>query len=225
MFSCLSIVPKRMLSAFVAIISFGGCCMNTTSERLIYRAQIVSDACPISGTKLFVSFGPEYLPLRDSSGNLLDLTTNYVFDESGAVHFLGGTTQSRCPSEKPDYLHSAPLLLYFDHPTCADYYDSLPAARLKQLLRVTPEEAGYTRGPKEVGVWLLPTLRIEPDTAYETVKAKMAQLSSYDRTIRFVYVSPEGTPIVPPSNAVYEPFPLSGSGTVPFVLEGLSQFP
>lgn len=157
---------KGKVAGLFAALTLGGCCMNTTSERLIYRAQIVSDSCSVTGTKLFVSFGPEYLPLRDSSGRLLDLMTKYASDESGVIHFLGGTTQSRCPSESPDYLHSAPVLLYFDHPTCADYSDSLPAARLKELLRVTSEEAGYTRGPKEEGVWLLPTLRIESDTAY-----------------------------------------------------------
>jgi hypothetical protein len=61
--------------------------------------------------------------------------------------------------------------------------------------------------------------------AHETVKDKMALLSSYDKTIRFVYVSPTGVPVASPSGEVYEPFPLSGSGTVPFIIEGISDFP
>ena len=63
------------------------------------------------------------------------------------------------------------------------------------------------------------------DEAYETVKAKMAQLSAYSKTIHFIYVS-SATPVMPPSGKAYEPFPLSGgSGSVPFVLEGRNQFP
>jgi hypothetical protein len=146
--------------------NMSGCCMANTSEWMIYKAKIVSDSCSVAGTNLFVSHGPKIRPLRDAKGNLLELSGADSADEAGVIFFKGGGTQSRCPGEAPDYLHSAPLLVYFDHPTCKDYYDSIPAERLNKLVRITPEEAGYALGPYEIGVWQLPVLHIEPDTAY-----------------------------------------------------------
>jgi hypothetical protein len=163
-------IPKRF-SVFVYMalpvtsLLGSGCCMYHISETLIYKAKISSESCSFEGVKLYVSYKKHGF-LLDSTGKLVDKYHEYLPDAAGQIIFKAGTTQSRCSDESPDYLHSAPLLIYFDHPYCADYYDSLPAARLKQLLRVTPEEAGYTLGSQEEGVWLLPTLHIEPDTAY-----------------------------------------------------------
>ena len=76
--------------------------------------------------------------------------------------------------------------------------------------------AADTTSPAEFATW---------DEAYETVKEKMSGLTSYDKTVKFYYVSPEKEPVHPASSAVYEQFPLSGSGSVPFTLEGREDFP
>lgn len=157
--------PSRVgrLLGSASMLIFSGCSqvLPGPSYEIFMMCRIDAGARQIdSSFEVLAGWGPHGLFTPRGEPNFHDRP------DSNGIVFIRTFTRTYDYGERAqeDSLHlsAAPLGVLIDHPDFRRYQDTFGVDRLRGLPRISPEEAGIRLGETQVGVWVLPDIRLAP---------------------------------------------------------------